>query len=179
MKKKHRSWNYLNLVILHQSQESMQCLVPDSRHIGGCLGDTLVVANINQNSIGLGEFFPAGHLTYSLKPLNTSLLSIQVMISSRGPIEKPRREVGSTSHLVKVKKTKRPHTKDLKVCLLNVRLVGSDKKEGQIQDFVVNEALDCLAFTETWLRPDDLSAQQVGDITHPGYSFCPHARKGR
>ena len=75
-----------------------------------------------------------------LVQLDNTPSSIQMVISPRYPVVIPRREDTSKVHLVKIQKTKEPHTKDLKFSLLNVRSVG-DKKAGQIQDFVINEAV--------------------------------------
>ncbi len=83
------------------------------------------------------------------------------------------------NNLVRIQQTGNKHSKHLKFGLLNVRSIGDDTKSGQIHDFVTSENFDCLALTETWLRPDDRSQQQIGDITGTGLSFHHRPRKGR
>ena len=72
-------------------------------------------------------------------------------------------------------------TSKLNICLLNIRSVGDDTKAGKIRDLVENDLddLHLAIFTETWLRPDQTSSHQIGDITPPGYVFHHRARQGR
>ncbi len=71
------------------------------------------------------------------------------------------------------------HFKSFHLCLLNVRSFGNDDKAGKIRDFVEHEGFDCTVFTETWLRQDDSSTHQIGDITPNGFSFYHRARVAR
>ena len=63
--------------------------------------------------------------------------------------------------------------------MLNIRSFGNDDKAGKIREFSEQEDLDCGVFTETWLRPDDSSTHQIGDITPTGFNLHHHARAGR
>ncbi len=71
------------------------------------------------------------------------------------------------------------HFKALKFGLLYARSVGNDAKSGQINDFTLNEYLDALVLTETWLCPDSHAKQQIGDITCTGHVFHHRPRKTR
>ena len=53
--------------------------------------------------------------------------------------------------------------------LLNCRLVCN--KTDTIKDFVVDNDIDILAITETWLRPSNLDSLTIGDLTSTGYQF--------
>ena len=81
---------------------------------------------------------------------------IDIVVGSRAPtpaaeqVRKPTRTTVKVTRLSEI-----THFKILKFSLLNVRSVGNDTESGQINDFIVNEALDCLASTEMWLRPDN------------------------
>ena len=48
-----------------------------------------------------------------------------------------------------------------------------------INNFVLVEGLDCLVLTETWLRSDDRSSQQIGDISLNGFTFHQKSRNQR
>ena len=53
--------------------------------------------------------------------------------------------------------------------LLNAR---SDKnKRLLIKDWVVDNNIDLLALTETWLQPDNKDDHNIGELTPTGYSF--------
>ncbi|XP_068704693.1 uncharacterized protein [Montipora foliosa] len=55
--------------------------------------------------------------------------------------------------------------------LLNCRSVCN--KTDTIKDFVVDNDIDILAITETWLRPSNLDSLTIGDLTPTGYQFQP------
>ncbi len=104
---------------------------------------------------------------------------IPVCSMPRHPTKAP--NVKNVPVLISVKREKKPEFKKLRLCLLNLRSIGDDIKAGKIKDLVTDEEhdLDGAFFTETWLRADHTSTQQIGDITPPGYSFHHRARQGR
>ena len=61
--------------------------------------------------------------------------------------------------------------------LLNCRSVCN--KTDTIKDFVVDNDIDILAITETWLRPSNLDSLTIGDLTPTGYQFHHVARDTR
>ena len=48
-----------------------------------------------------------------------------------------------------------------------------------IKDWVVDTDIDILAFTETWLQPDNKDDHTIGDLTPTGYSFYHSPRQTR
>ena len=48
-----------------------------------------------------------------------------------------------------------------------------------IKDWVVDTDIDILAFTETWLQPDNKDDHTIGDLTPTGYSFYHSPRQNR
>ena len=61
--------------------------------------------------------------------------------------------------------------------LLNARSVKN--KRLLIKDWVVNNNIDILALTETWLQPDNKDDHIIGDLTPTGYSFYHFPRQTR
>ena len=57
--------------------------------------------------------------------------------------------------------------KSLRIATLNARSVRT--KTGYIPDFIIDQNLDILGITESWLRPDE--DHIVGDILPEGYSY--------
>ena len=58
-------------------------------------------------------------------------------------------------------------------CLLNCRSVN--KKELQIRDYIIDNDIDCVCLTETWLR-NECSDFSAGQITPTGYVFVHKPR---
>ena len=48
-----------------------------------------------------------------------------------------------------------------------------------IKDWVVDNNIDILALTETWLQPDNKDDRIIGDLTPTGYSFYHSPRQTR
>jgi len=57
----------------------------------------------------------------------------------------------------------------LQFCLLNTRSVRN--KAMIIKDYVVDNNIDVLALTETWLRPDNVDDVEIGILCPTGYRF--------
>ena len=70
----------------------------------------------------------------------------------------------------KKEKTVYRHEK-LQVGYLNARSVKNDSKPQEVSDFIIENHLDILALTETWLRPGDTDNIVIGDLTPAGYNF--------
>ncbi len=66
------------------------------------------------------------------------------------------------------------HLPKLHVCLLNTRSVKN--KASQIMDYIIEEALDIMLITETWLRPGTVDQAVIGDMAPPGYSVLHQPR---
>ncbi len=83
--------------------------------------------------------------------------------------------------LINIKRETKPEFKKLCLCLLNLRSIRDDIKAGKIKHLITDDEhdLDGAFFTETWLRPDHTSTQQIGDITPSGDNFHHRARQGR
>ena len=58
-------------------------------------------------------------------------------------------------------------TDKLNVCSLNTQSIRN--KTNEFVDFVLNQILDVIAVSETWLKPDDLLT--IGDLTPADYTF--------
>ena len=61
--------------------------------------------------------------------------------------------------------------------LLNARSVKT--KRLLIKDWVVDNNIDILALTETWLQPDNKDDRIIGELTPTGYSFYHSPRQTR
>ena len=61
--------------------------------------------------------------------------------------------------------------------LLNARSVKN--KRLLIKDWVVDNSIDILALTETWVQPDNKDDHIIGELTPTGYSFCHSPRQTR
>ena len=72
------------------------------------------------------------------------------------------------------------NTDKLHLSVLNARSVNN--KSLLIKDYVVDNQIDILAITETWLKADEVSGYTIRDICPNGYKFihCPreYARGG-
>ncbi len=66
---------------------------------------------------------------------------------------------------------------DVKICLLNPWSVCN--KTTAIHDFIVDQDLDLLALTETWLKGDSRDNVIIQEILPPGYKIIQQARAGR
>ena len=64
---------------------------------------------------------------------------------------------------------------DVKMCLLNAQSVRN--KAALLMDYIIEEDLDMMAITETWLRPGSLDNITVGEITPCGYSMLHKPRE--
>ena len=69
--------------------------------------------------------------------------------------------------------TKNSEKKNATFCLLNCRSIN--KKELQIRDYILDNDIDCICLTETWLQ-NELSDFSKGQITPQGYSFLHKPR---
>ena len=58
----------------------------------------------------------------------------------------------------------------LRICCFNAQSVGTSERRTNIEHFVVDEQIDILFITETWLRRQGDEAKCV-DMTPPGYSM--------
>ena len=68
-------------------------------------------------------------------------------------------------------------TKTISTCLLNVR--SAQNKPCLIADFIVENEMDVLALTETWLKETDLTqSDTVSEMTPSGYR-CLHVPRSR
>jgi len=65
----------------------------------------------------------------------------------------------------------------LKTALLNARSICN--KSEDIKDFIVDNDIDILCITETWLSGDDRDNIVIAQITPPGYAIYQKARKGK
>ena len=61
--------------------------------------------------------------------------------------------------------------------LLNARSVKN--KRLLIKDWVVDNNIDILVLTETWLQPDNKDDHIIGELTPTGYSFYHSPRQIR
>ena len=59
--------------------------------------------------------------------------------------------------------------KAIEFCLLNARSIKN--KATVLNDFVVENKIDVMAFTETWLLPGEIDGAVISDITPTGYVF--------
>ena len=59
--------------------------------------------------------------------------------------------------------------KAIEFCLLNARSIKN--KATVLNDFVVENKIDVMAFTETWLLPGETDGAVISDITPTGYVF--------
>ena len=67
--------------------------------------------------------------------------------------------------------------KPLSTCLLNVS--SAQNKPSLIADFIVENELDVLALTETWLKDTDSNqSRTVSEMTPSGYK-CLHVPRSR
>lgn len=68
----------------------------------------------------------------------------------------------------------------VQLCLLNVRSVKN--KAMIVKDYVVDNDIDIMALTETWLRPGNTNDVEVGTLCPTGYRFLhvprSHSRGG-
>ena len=62
-----------------------------------------------------------------------------------------------------------PAQRSVAFSLLNARSVKN--KRLLIKDWVVDNNIDILALTETWLQPNNKDDHIIGDLTPTGYSF--------
>ena len=67
-----------------------------------------------------------------------------------------------------------PRKRKLKMCLLNSRSVKN--KAPQIMDYILENDLDIMALTETWLRPGTIDEAVIGEMVPPGYNFFHEPR---
>ena len=63
----------------------------------------------------------------------------------------------------------------VQLCLLNVRSIKN--KTMAVKDFVVDQDIDVLALTETWLRPGNIDDIEIGILCPTGYRFL-HVPRG-
>ena len=66
----------------------------------------------------------------------------------------------------------------LRICCFNAQSVGTSEKRTNTEHFAVNEQIDILFITETWLRCQGDEAKCV-DMTPPGYSMKSFPRSTR
>ena len=95
------------------------------------------------------------------------------------PSKSPKR---NPKHFAKINFTAIPkpsQPKLLKCGLFNAHSLGDAEHADALKDLVVQHDLDCMAYTETWLRGDDSDAQKEGEITPSGYRFSSRPRRGR
>ena len=62
-------------------------------------------------------------------------------------------------------------------CLLNTRSVK--KKASTVKDLVVDEIIDLLALTESWLRPGNTDANVINELCPTGYHLLHIPRQSR
>ena len=63
----------------------------------------------------------------------------------------------------------------LSFCFINARSVKN--KATAILQYILDNDMDILAITESWLRPGDIDGHIIAAVTPPGYSFKRQARR--
>ncbi|WP_419592668.1 endonuclease/exonuclease/phosphatase family protein, partial [Thiolapillus sp.] len=63
----------------------------------------------------------------------------------------------------------------LLVCLFNARSVGTSRRRSDISTFILDNNIDIMLLTETWLRPAGDEAK-IADLAPPGYSVLSFPR---
>eukprot|EP00745_Piridium_sociabile_P027300 TRINITY_DN439_c0_g1_i27.p1 TRINITY_DN439_c0_g1~~TRINITY_DN439_c0_g1_i27.p1 ORF type:complete len:1128 (+),score=135.82 TRINITY_DN439_c0_g1_i27:139-3522(+) len=74
--------------------------------------------------------------------------------------------------------TRAENSNDVSFALFNARSVGSTDKRSEISEFIVDNNLDFLFLTETWLRPSGDEAK-CKDLAPPGFTVCSFPRTSR
>ncbi len=165
----HLTWFYLRRV--HRITNRRRFVLPvRSDH------DTYAALLAKQDSPSSSD---SGQTDVAEGAMGDCMASINVVTSYGEAGADHRNRAMDLNNLVRIQRTGNKHSKQLNFGLLNVRSIGDDTKSGQVHDFVTAENFDCLELTETWLCPDDMSQQQIGDITGTGLSFHHKPRKSR
>ena len=110
----------------------------------------------------------------------TNIHSILVHISKRCVEPQINKRSGvNQNNLIKVDCHRQEITNDkaISTCLLNVR--SAQNKPSLIADFIVENELDVLALTETWLKEtDSTQSHTISEMTPSGYR-CLHVPRSR
>ena len=103
---------------------------------------------------------------------STNTISVCIMNNNNRSV----RSLANYANLITIKRPPLirqafPTYKPVEICLLNARSVKN--KSFVIKDFVVDENIDVLAVTETWLQADISDQLTVNDICPTGFAFHP------
>ena len=132
------------------------------RRYRGCRGGKYLARNCN---------------SYSIKTLipgrNCGSLNIQDSACSARTVSSPVKR--SLIYIKPIQNSAPNQTISASFCLLNARSINN--KSFIIKDFVVDQNVDILALTETWIRSDNPDQCTINNLCPNGYSFQHISRK--